>query len=267
MRELILIKLGGSVITDKNKEFTAREANIRRLAGEIKDALKVYKGKVIIGHGAGSFAHTPAAKYQTKKGLIGKDGLIGMAIVEDAARQLNAVVIKNFLSKKLPVFPFSPASFLISDAKRGVKSYLDPIKNALRIGAIPVVYGDVIMDTKTGCTIFSTEKVLSILAKELKGDYKIRMIYCTDVDGVYDDKGKTIPVISGKNFTGVKKSILGAKGVDVTGGMLHKVEESLAVARKYRISTLIINGAKSGNLTKAIEGKKILGTKIQNLLA
>jgi isopentenyl phosphate kinase len=263
MKELILIKLGGSVITDKKKKFTARRENIKRFAKEIRDAQKVFKGKIIIGHGAGGFAHIPAAKYRTKEGLIGKNSLYGMAVTEDAARQLNMILVSVFLKEKLPVFSFSPASFLISDAKVYSKSYLDPVKKALQTGIIPVVYGDVVIDKKIGCTIFSTEKMLSVLAKELKKLYKIRIIYVTDVDGVYDKKGITIPVISKKNFNQLKASILGARGVDVTGGMLHKVEEALALAEETEIKTSIINGIKDGNLEKTIIGREVLGTRIQ----
>ena len=75
MQELIIIKLGGSVITDKSREYTPREDNIKRFAEEIRESEKVFKGKFIIGHGAGSFAHTPAAKFQTKKGLINSRSL------------------------------------------------------------------------------------------------------------------------------------------------------------------------------------------------
>lgn len=263
MNELILIKLGGSVITDKNKEFTARPKNIKRLAEEIKVAQKTFTGRIIIGHGAGSFAHTPAAKYQTKNGLINDESLMGMSIVEDAARQLNAIVIKNFLEEKIPVFPFSPASFVISDAEGDGASYIDPIKQALLTGCLPVIYGDVIMDKKQGFTIFSTEKILSIIAKEFYKIYLTRIILVTDVDGVYDEKGMTIPVISNKNFDQVKSSILGAKNVDVTGGMFHKVEESLKLASNLGIETLIINGNKEGFLKKAILGEEVTGTKIQ----
>ena len=262
MKELILIKLGGSVITDKRRKFTAREGNIKRFAGEIKSALKTFKGDIIIGHGAGSFAHTPASKYQTKKGLTNKNSLTGMVIVEDVARRLNAIVIKEFLLKNLSVFPFSPASFIISDAKGDSKSYVDPVKCALRVGIIPVVYGDVIMDEKTGCTIFSTEKVLSILAKKLKAYYKIRMVYVTDVDGVYDKNGKTILVMSSKNLDRLKTSITGAKNADVTGGMMHKVEESLKLAEETGIRTLIVNGIKIGELKRAVLGEKVDGTLV-----
>jgi len=262
MKKLILIKLGGSVITNKGREFTPRESNIIRLAKEIKEGKRAFMGKIIIGHGAGSFAHTPASKYQTKKGLIKKNSLIGAAIVEDAARKLNMILIKSFLSQNLPVFSFSPASFLISDTQVYSKSYLDPLKMALDAGMIPVVYGDVVMDKKTGVTIFSTEKVLSVLAKEFSSKYKIRIIYVTDVDGVYDKEGNTIPLITSESFNQIKTSILGAKEVDVTGGMLHKVEEALSLAKKLKIQITIINGNIKGNLKKAILAKKITSTLI-----
>ncbi len=262
MKELIFIKLGGSVITDKSKEFTARPANIKRLGGEIKAALKVFPCAIVIGHGAGSFAHTPAKKYQTKKGLINSKSLMGMTIVEDAARTLNDILVKIFIKGNLPVFPFSPASFIISDTQVSNKSYLDPIKQALLTGSHPVIYGDVIMDRGQGCTIFSTEKVLSIVAKKLVRDYKIRMIYVTDVNGVHDEKGNIIPVITNKNFNQLKSSIIGAKSVDVTGGMLHKVEQALSLAKKYDISTSIVNGNEKNSLKNAVMGKKTTGTRI-----
>lgn len=263
MQELILIKLGGSVITDKSKEYFAREENMVRLAKEIKNASKISKSRIVIGHGAGSFAHTPAHKYQTKEGLINKDSLYGMAVTEDAAKKLDMILIKNLLEVGLPTFSFSPASFIISDAKVYSKSYFDPVKKALQIGIIPVVYGDVIVDKAIGCTIFSTEKILSILAKELIKNYEIKIIYVTDVNGVYNAKGKTISEITNENFESLKSSITGAKGVDVTGGMLHKVEEALNLAKKTGIKTLIINGNKKDSLKNAILGTKVVGTLVR----
>jgi len=264
MEKLVLIKLGGSVITDKSRQYVARKGNIARFAREIKSALKKTNARIIIGHGAGSFAHVPAHRYKTKEGLINKNSLFGMSVTEEAARWLNMIVTKEFVSQKLPVFPFSPASFLISDAKVCGSSYLDPIKKALQIGIIPVVYGDVIVDKKIGCTIFSTERILSILAGGLQKDYKIRIIYVTNVNGVYDQKGKTIPVITSKNFKSLRSSIVGASEVDVTGGMLHKVEESLELAKETGIQTVLINGNKRGNLLRTIFGREIVSTKIKN---
>ena len=185
-----------------------------------------------------------------------------MGVTEEAAKALNQIVVKKFIGKRIPTYAFSPGSFIISNAKVYSKSYIDPVKKALEIGIVPVVYGDVVLDKKIGFTIFSTEKILSILAKELLKDYKIRIIYITDVDGVLDDKGKVIPQITEANFSKLKTFITGAKGVDVTGGMLHKVEEALSLVKNTGIKTQIVNGIKAGRLKKAILGKAVEGTLI-----
>lgn len=262
MNTLILVKLGGSVITDKKRQYTVREENIARFTREIRSAIKISKVKLVVGHGAGSFAHTPASIYRTKEGIINKKSIFGASVTEEAAKMLNAIVVKKFISEKIPVYSFSPGSFIISNTKVYSKSYLDPIKKALEIGVVPIVYGDVVFDRKIGFTIFSTEKILSILARELKHYYKIKIIYVTDVDGVLDSKGKVIKEISELNFSKLVKDITGAKGVDVTGGMLHKVEEALDLYDKTGIKTQIINGLKEGRLRKAILGGNVLGTII-----
>ena len=263
MKELILIKLGGSVITDKSKEYQLREDNIKRLIKEIKLALKSTKAKVIVGHGAGSFAHVPAKKYKTKEGLVNKNSVFGASVTEEAAKMLNTIVVKNFINEKVPVYSFSGGSFLISDSKVYSKSYIEPVKKALEIGIVPVVYGDVVLDKKIGFTIFSTEKILSVLARKLSNEYKVRIIYVTDVDGVYDEKGNTISKITSKNFESLKKTITGAKNIDVTGGMIHKVEEALVLIKEKKIKIQIINGTKNDILKSAIVGKKkITGTFI-----
>lgn len=260
MNTLILIKLGGSVITDKKRQYAVREKNITRLAREIRLAIKKSNLKLIVGHGAGSFAHIPASIYRTKEGIINKKSVFGASVTEEAAKMLNAIVVKKFISEKVSVYSFSPGSCLISNTKVYIKSYFEPVKKALEIGIVPIVYGDVILDKKIGFTIFSTEKILSILARELKNDYKIKIIYVTDVDGVLGGKGTVIPQIIKSNFIKLKSGITGAKGVDVTGGMLHKVEEALDLYGRTGIKTQIINGLKKGRLRKAMLGQGVLGT-------
>ena len=260
MNTLTLIKLGGSVITNKKGQYSVREENIIRLAREIKSATKSSNLKIIVGHGAGSFAHIPASIYRTKDGIINTKSVFGASVTEEAAKMLNAIVVKNFISEKIPVYSFSPGSCLISDTKVCIKTYIEPLKKALEIGIVPIVYGDVVLDRKIGFTIFSTEKILSILAKELKHNYKIKIIYVTDVDGVLDRNGKVIKRINKLNFNNLKKDMTGVKGVDVTGGMVHKVEEALDVFGKTGIETQIISGLKKGRLRDAILKRNVLGT-------
>lgn len=266
MKKLILIKLGGSVITDKQKPFTARPHVIKRLAGEIKKAKKVLGDNTlfIIGHGGGSFPHVPASKYQTQKGLINKNSLKGLTLTADAAIDINRIVIKEMIKIGLTVISFAPLSFFVVGKNKKYKDMLNHILISLKIGIIPVVYGDVIIDETQGFCIFSAEKTLSILARRLKKTYKIeKVIECGDTNGVYNSEGKTIPEITLNNFPKVKSAITGSDKTDVTGGMIHKVEESLFLVKETGIPTVLVNGNAKNNLRKVILGKKVQATTIK----
>ena len=285
-KDLILIKLGGSLITDKNKPFTARKDVILRLGKEIKFALRKLKNTdLIIGHGSGSFGHSVASKYKTAEGLSGfrlkrpplRQGYEGQAgltrqdlykikgfpLVADAAVQINRIVVKELLGVSLPVVSFAPLSFSFNAVS--AFQFIRPITRALEIGLIPVVYGDVVMDKKQGFCIFSGEKTLNLVASHLIGKYQnIRIIEAGDTDGVYDKNGKTIPVITPKSYPKIAKAIKESGSVDVTGGMLHKVKEAVELAKKCGVQTIIINGFKTGSVRKALTSELVLATLVRN---
>jgi isopentenyl phosphate kinase len=89
-----------------------------------------------------------------------------------------------------------------------------------------------------------------------------RVIHVTEVEGVLDSAGKVIPNISRSNSADAKKHINGTKGYDVTGGMWHKIEESLQLADKG-IQSFIIYGMLERNLYNCLVGKKFIGTVIE----
>lgn len=262
MKKIILIKLGGSIITDKSKPYTSRTEVIKDLAGQIKSAWD--KGyRFVISHGSGSFGHTSASKYKTAEGLIDKQSVYGLAVVQQDAIAINRIVNKNFLKEGLPVLSFAPSSFSLAISCKLSAIFVKPIIEALKIDALPLVFGDVILDEVLGCCIFSGETTLDNLISPLtKAGYVIKkVIQAGNTDGVYDKEGKTVPKIDSKNFTGIKRLIEGSGSIDVTGGMLHKIEESLKMAEKG-IDCLIINGEKNKALLKAILGEPVQGTLV-----
>lgn len=262
-KTLILIKLGGSLITDKNKAFTAKKDIICRLAEEIEASLSKIKGDLVIGHGSGSFGHVVAAKYKTQDGIVNKYSVGGFPLVADAARKINVIVMDNLLKANVKAVSFSPLSFIYTKNQKEKVSLPNPIKKALKIGLVPVIYGDVIMDEVKGFCIYSGEKSLNLIAEKLKNYYqKIRVIYCGETDGVYDEKGKTIKEITSKNFSSIEKDLGCSLGIDVTGGMIHKVKEALEIAKDLKAETQIINATKKDALKKAILGKEVLATRI-----
>ena len=70
MSDLIFLKLGGSLLTDKTSEETLRPDVLDRLASEICQALALDRCiPLLLGHGSGSFGHVAAAKHGTRKGV------------------------------------------------------------------------------------------------------------------------------------------------------------------------------------------------------
>jgi isopentenyl phosphate kinase len=63
---VIVLKIGGSVVTDKNQASTPRPEQIRRIAAEIKEGKS---SKLVLIHGAGSFGHHQAREFGLKSGL------------------------------------------------------------------------------------------------------------------------------------------------------------------------------------------------------
>lgn len=262
--ELLLIKLGGSLITNKSRPLTPRLRTIHRLGQEIRSALSIRKNiKIILSHGSGSFGHVPAKEYGTAEGFNNSKGRLGACITNDIAAQLNRIVIQELISAGLPVAFIPPSSIFISENGKPLKTFIEPILILLDKGIIPVLYGDVIWDTKKGSSIFSGETCLKLVAHELiKRGWRVsRDIQLGIEKGVLGKKGQVIPHITPVKFTRLHQAISGSTNQDVTGGMWHKVQESLEMA-KSGIKTLIASGETKGLTHQAIIGKTVDGTTI-----
>jgi len=254
-KKLIFIKLGGSLIT-KKKPYTADFKKIKEIAKEIHFLRKKMKFKLLIGNGGGSFPHVSAKKYQTNAGIINEKSLEGISRVEDDAARLNRIVVRELIKIGENAISIQPAGACMAENGKIKFFYLEPILNYLKYDMLPIIYGDVALDLKKGCTILSTEEIFRYLAKKLKPE---KIILMSNVEGVYDFKKRIIPEINQKNFNQIKKFLKGSDKIDVTGGMLHKVMEAIEMA-KNGIEVNIIGG-NQGNLEECLKGK-FVGTKI-----
>lgn len=263
-RNLVLIKLGGSVITDKSQPYTERREAIRRLCSEIKEGMEERPDlKFVVGHGGGSYPHHSASKYQTHKGLVNEESYEGIAMVQRDAASLNRIVLDCMLEANIPALSIQPSSACIAKDGEIHGWNLENLKKALDLGLTPIPYGDVALDHEKGCCILSTEKLLSHIAKNLGAD---KLVLCSDVEGVFtgdpsEEESELVRKITPANYEELKKELCGASGEDVTGGMLHKVETCLELVEEG-IDCQIVNGEKKGNLKRSIKGDENLGTLI-----
>src|SRR5205814_667482 len=102
-----------------------------------------------------------------------------------------------------------------------------PLQAALDHGLVPLVYGDVALDSQRGGTIISTETVFFYLAERLK---PARIMLLGEVEGVYDTNSAIIPHITPRNLESLAAVLGGSHGTDVTGGMASKVGSMVALA-------------------------------------
>lgn len=246
-----LLKLGGSLITDKTVEASFRADTMKRVAGEIQRALALIPTtKLIIGHGSGSFGHFAAKKYGTAQGVKSSYDWFGFAEVAFVASQLNALILETLLAEQLPVMRFQPSASTRSED--GIIKFMElaGIEYALEKSLIPLVYGDVAFDDSLGGTITSTETIFSYLTAHLQVE---RVILLGEVEGVFDGDGNVIPRITPDNFEEIKPVLGGSGGTDVTGGMVTKVRDMLAIAHVTpELEVMIINGTAPDLLFEAL---------------
>lgn len=259
MSELVLLKLGGSVITDKNSPFTAREDVIRRLGRQIRGALDDRPDlRLILGHGSGSFGHVVAQKYRTREGLLGEDSWRGYAETAAAAARLNRLVTDLLFEEGVPVVSYQPSAS--ARCRKGDLMYFDtyPMQQVLDAGLVPLVYGDVAVDAVQGFTIISTEQIFDNIARELQ---PARIILAGVVDGVYDADPLTHPdasryeEITLDNWHEVETALSGSHGTDVTGGMFSKVRDMYhLMLAQPPLQIHIISGEIPGHVASALSG-------------
>lgn len=261
---ITFLKLGGSLITDKSKPYTARPENIQLVVSEIKKALTAKPDlKLILGHGAGSFAHQSAKKYNTINGIHSQKDAFGAAVVRYDVMQLNTMIIKECIEQELPIFSLQPSAFILASGKKPQTVHTESLIQLLKNNMIPCVFGDVILDTKIGTTIFSTDTIFPILISAFHGQNITvdHIIHAGDYDGVLDKKGNVITEITPALFENMKTEVGGSDSVDVTGGMLKKVNESISLA-KHKITSIILRGNISGNISQVLISGAHTGTTI-----
>jgi len=259
----IILKLGGSVITRKEKSLTANLRAIRRLASEISSA---EVAPLVVVHGGGSFGHPLAKRYAIKEGYKNKvSQALGFALTHQAMIALNKLVVDTLIEHKLPAVAMSPSSCVVTKSGRIQTMMEEPLKKLLHKGFVPVLYGDAVLDSDLGFTILSGDQLIAYLAMCLNAE---RIIVGIDVDGLYTADPKTnssarlVSHITLKELKSMQQKIEEAKVTDVTGGMLGKVTE-LKPAIEKGINALIVNAAKPKNVYKALKGEKVIGTLIE----
>lgn len=248
-----IVKLGGSIITDKKGFKKADKASIRRLVRVVAKAWNKGVKDLVIVHGAGSFGHAPVMEYDLNKGIKTGKHRLGFADTHLACSQLSNFIVAELINNSVPAVSLPPISIIIQNNRRISKFNHKHFLAVLKAGYVPVLYGDMVLDTKLKGSVVSGDQIVSYLGKMAD-----LIVLATDVNGVLVG-GKVVPEINKSNFKEISKHLGGAESKDVTGGMAGKVKELMGL----KADVYVVNGTRPDRIYKLLIGEKVISTYLK----
>jgi isopentenyl phosphate kinase len=252
LQKLALIKLGGSVVTFKDRPLAANAGAI----DGISRVLAQLDMPAIIVHGGGSFGHYWSVKYDMHTKPASYEAH-GVSVVHESMVALNQIIVGSMIRAGLNPYGMPPSVFTAGHKPAAAK--VKQVYAIARSKVMPVTFGDVVHVQGAKYSILSGDAIMTILAKVLRPS---RVIFATNVDGIYKDMaGKELVRevrVAGRRSIKFSK----AAGADVTGGMQRKVTEAFKIA-SYGMDVLMVNGLVPERIAEAVKGSLQVGTVVK----
>ncbi|WP_336037878.1 isopentenyl phosphate kinase [Halobacterium yunchengense] len=214
----VVVKLGGSVVTEKDSFETVDEDALAALAAALGDAAVE---DLVVVHGAGSFGHPHAADHGMSSTTGSRDAGAVRAVA-DTMERLNRAVVGALADAGVPAVPVHPYSASHRTAEGDLRFPTGHVDAMLGEGFVPVLHGDPITHVGEGASILSGDEVVTHVAAELDAD---RVGLCSTVPGVLDESGSVVGEIT--DYGDVAAALGDSDATDVTGGMAAKVRSLL----------------------------------------
>ncbi len=256
---VLILKLGGSAITDKSKKCTPNIPVIQNAIDQIAE----FRGPLVLLHGGGSFAHPFVKQASLQRGLSKPSQLRAISETELFLDQLTRIVATALLLRGKAFVPIRPMSFVALSNGRITNWFPTPIRQALNLGLLPLIHGDLAFDKRLGVNVLSADRLASFLARRL---HSSRVLFGCDVDGVFSSNPKDSPraelveLVSEQNYKSVLRALRVTGNSDATGGMLGKTVEAIQLARTG-VECSIFSISRGQRLREALRGLPHRGTK------
>lgn len=244
-----ILKIGGSVITDKSGFKKPNNDNIKKMAKVIAEIWKKEKNFIVV-HGAGSFGHPLVINYNIDNGINSDENKYGYAVTHFSCRELSKLFLEAILEEGVPAISLSSDQLIITRNKRIEIFRMDIVRNYMLRGFLPIIHGDMVPDSEITGAVCSGDQIVSYL-----GNNSELIVLATDVDGVLDEKGKLISEV--KSIKDIETHLKENKN-DVTGSMKGKIMEILSIGTP----SFIVNAKYPDRIIKLMKGEKAISTKV-----
>lgn len=246
---LVVLKLGGSIVTFKDKPLALRLTLIDRYSRLLARAWS--RGyRVVLVLGGGSYGHYYVSLYRrdAPAKLVSRTSRIMLRLALAVQEMLEAVGLNPVV---YPPHSFCKPSGLKPGCSWGL------VAGSLEEGLLPIVYGDV-YPAEGSYGIVSGDELAAEASCSLGAE---RLVYATSVDGVFVGE-KLVERIEG--FEGLRTILgyaAGGSGIDVTGGMARKLN-ALLEAGCRGLTVYIVNGFVPERVEEALKGGSPKGTVV-----
>ncbi|MFC4032601.1 isopentenyl phosphate kinase [Streptomyces polygonati] len=244
---ITLVKIGGSVLTDKQRPLFFQDAYAHRVAADIRMSRTV----PVIVHGTGSWAKAIGRHYYIDGGWT-RD-LTGFQMTALRIRRLQEALAAVLRDEGVVCSPIQAnAVFHRTD---GVLDFYDtePIRRLVEAGVSPLLCGDVLVEGPSKFRVVSSDAIAVTVARRMPVS---ACVFATDVDGVWDPTGRIMPEVTQPDL-----AVSDSDRRDVTGGMSAKIAAALSIARTGARTT-IVNGRVRGRVRDALAGRSVIGTRV-----
>jgi isopentenyl phosphate kinase len=246
-KKLALIKLGGSVITFKNRPLSANKSAINGISRAISSLKEI---PVVLVHGGGSFGHYWSVRFgmHTRPGNYDTHGI---SIVHESMITLNQIITSSMIKNGMNPYSVCAMSLVSNDTP--LKAKINQLYDMAQAGVVPVTFGDVIHISNGKYSILSGDVIMTLVAKILSPS---KVIFAVNTEGIYnnmEDK-ETIHEVKGSSIrtAGLLGLTENQTFADITGGMRRKVEEALKIS-STGVEVMIVNGLKPERVAQAVK--------------
>lgn len=255
--DFIVIKMGGSVLSNKNLFDNLIQDII---------ILKKLGLSIFLIHGGGSKISKKLDTLNIKSNFINglrvtNDKVIN--IVEDVLVEFNKKIVNTLKkqscnaseinSKKNNIIIVKPENDALGFVGKPIKIKTDTLIEIIKDNSVPVI-ASLGLDKNNQTFNINADSVAGAIAKELKAR---RLLILSDVEGVLDKDKKLISEI---NLNQAEQMII--EGV-ISGGMIPKINNCLDVAKNGVKAVCIIDGRKNHSILFELLSDKGSGTLIR----
>lgn len=226
-----VIKVGGAAITKKNQECTLDEevlTNIIQMIAQLhQDGLRF-----IVIHGAGSFGHIQAKRNPVQTGGI------GVALVRSAVTKLSHTITEKLAQNSVNAVMVSPfpswQTKTIQSQQQVTLHNSHMIQDLVDRGLVPIIHGDVVVDTESKFSILSGDVIATVLAEALKPNY---VVFLSDIQGIFtappEQEGSKLlnEILVNQDGSFLMPHTSVKSDFDVTGGIDTKLSEAGRIAQ------------------------------------